>query len=76
MGRILVVGPERNMGADRLAELRRVVAHALDEGLTRPSCGLVGGNRLGRDDICFLGREYVFIRLAFLWDFVGLLFVR
>ena len=35
LGRLLELGPEGNLGADRLAELRGVAAHAADEGPAR-----------------------------------------
>ena len=35
LGRLLELGPEGNLGADRLAELRGLAAHAPDEGPAR-----------------------------------------
>ena len=35
LGRLLVLGPEGDLGADRLAELRGLAAHAPDEGPAR-----------------------------------------
>jgi ABC-type transport system involved in cytochrome c biogenesis permease subunit len=53
LGRLLVMGPERNLGADRLAELRCMAAHAPDEGLAGAGCRLVGAGGFAGDDICF-----------------------
>ena len=39
LGRLLELGPEGDLGADRLAELRRLAAHAADEGAARHGRG-------------------------------------
>ena len=58
-------------GADRLAELRRVVAHAFDQGPARPCAGVVVGDRFAGDDLCFHRRQYVPVRTALLRNLVG-----
>jgi len=45
LGWLLVLGSQGNLGADRVAELRRLVSHAPDQGLARRADGLVGGDR-------------------------------
>jgi hypothetical protein len=47
LGRLLELGPEGDLGADRLAQLRRLAAHAPDEGPARHGVGLVGAGRPG-----------------------------
>ena len=66
MGLILVLGPERDLGAHRLAELCGLAAHAPAEGPARLSAGLVGADRLAGDDVCLPRREHVSLGAAFL----------
>ena len=57
VGRLLVVGSERNLGIDRLA------AHAADQGLEWGAHGVLGGHRF----VCRISRsEHVFIGSALL----------
>jgi ABC-type transport system involved in cytochrome c biogenesis permease subunit len=65
LGRLLELGPEGDLGADRLAQLRRLAAHAPDEGPARHGVGLVGAGRPGRDHLRVPGREHVPVRAAF-----------
>ena len=59
LGWLLELGPQGNLGPDRLAELRGVAAHAPDEGPARHGRGLVGPGRPGRDDVRVPGCEHV-----------------
>jgi hypothetical protein len=59
LGRLLELGPEGDLGADRLAELRRLAAHAPDEGPARHGVGLVGAGRPGGHHLRLPGREHV-----------------
>ncbi len=66
LGRLLELGPEGNLGADRVAELRRLAAHPAGEGLARRAAGLVGGDRPGRHQLRLPRRQHVPVRPAFL----------
>jgi len=57
--RLLVVGSEGNLGADRLAKLRRLVTHVAGKRLARRAAG---------HGVCFSWRKQVSFRPAFLWD--------
>ena len=59
MGRLLELGPEGNVGADRLAELRGLAAHAPDEGSARRGRGVVGADGPAGDDLRVPRRQYV-----------------
>ena len=71
MGRLLELGPQRDLGFDSLAELRSLVAHAPDEGAARHGCGMVGFGRVGCDDVCVYRRQYVLEWFAQLRHFVA-----
>ena len=71
MGRLLVMGSERNLGLDRLAQLRSMAAYAAHEGLTWPCSGMVGTRRLACHDVRIFGRQYVPVWLAFLRRAIG-----
>ena len=58
------------MGADRLAELCGVAAHAPDQGAARQRFRLVGPDRPCRDHLRISGREHVFVWTPQLWDAV------
>jgi ABC-type transport system involved in cytochrome c biogenesis permease subunit len=64
LGRLLELGPEGDVGIDRLAELRGLAAHAADEGPAGRRGRLVGAGRAGRDDVRVPGREHVPVRAA------------
>ena len=59
LGRLLELGPQGNVGADRLAELRRLAAHAPYERSARHGVGLVGAGGSGRHHFRLSGGEYV-----------------
>ena len=59
LGRLLELGPEGNLGADRLAQLRGLAAHAAGQGPARHRGGLVGAGRAGGDDLRLPGRQHV-----------------
>jgi ABC-type transport system involved in cytochrome c biogenesis permease subunit len=59
LGRLLELGPEGDLGADRLAELRGLAAHAVDEGPARHRVGLVGAGRPGGHHLRLPGRQHV-----------------
>jgi LPXTG-motif cell wall-anchored protein len=64
LGRLLELGPEGNLGADRLVELCRLAAHAPDEGAARHGLGLVGPGRPGSHHLRLSGCEHVLVRTA------------
>ena len=55
LGRLLELGPEGNLGADRVAELCILAAHAPDEGFARRHLCLVGAGGLVVTTFAFLG---------------------
>jgi ABC-type transport system involved in cytochrome c biogenesis permease subunit len=59
LGRLLELGPEGNLGADRLAQLRGLAAHAPDEGPARRGERLVGAGGPGGHDLRLPRREHV-----------------
>ena len=61
LGWLLEIGPEGNLGADRLAQLRRPAAHAADEGPAGHRVGLVRRGRTGGHQLRVPGREHVSI---------------
>ena len=71
VGSLLELGPERNLGIYRLAELRCLVAFAAGGRLARQGAGLVGGHRPDYYRLCLYRREYVLERPAFLRHFVS-----
>jgi hypothetical protein len=70
VGRLLVLGPEGDLGADRLAQLRRLAAPAPDQGVARQAAGLVGDHRPVRHPVRLRRGEHVPLRPAFLWTVV------
>ena len=60
------LGSERNLGADRVAELRRLAAHPPGQGPARPDAGMVGGGRAAGHDVCLPRRQYVSVGPALL----------
>ena len=64
------MGSERNVGADRVAQLCGVAAYAPDDGPARSCRGLVGGGRLAGDHVCVPGREHVPVGPALIWNLV------
>jgi hypothetical protein len=59
LGRLLELGPEGDLGLDRLAELRGLAAHAHDEGPARRPGRLVGADRPAGDHLCLSRRQHV-----------------
>jgi hypothetical protein len=59
LGWLLELGPQGNLGADRLAQLRRLAAHAPDEGAARHGVGLVGAGGAGGDHLRLPRRQHV-----------------
>ncbi|CAG9204543.1 hypothetical protein BVI434_1920011 [Burkholderia vietnamiensis] len=64
VGRLLELGPEGNLGADRVAQLRGVAAHAPDEGAARDGRRMVGAHGPARDDVRVPRRQHVPVRAA------------
>ena len=72
MGPLLELGPERDVGVYRVAELRRMAASAAGCRLARQDFGLVGDNRVVCYRVCLYRREHVFERFALLRNVVSL----
>ena len=64
LGRLLELGPEGNLGTDRLAELRRLAAHAAHEGPARRCRGMVGADGPAGNDVRVPRRQHVPLRAA------------
>src|SRR3546814_17774806 len=68
---LLAVGPQRNLGADRVAELCRLAAHAPDEGAAGAPGGLLGAGGAAGDRVRVPGGQHVPVGAAFLRRAVG-----
>lgn len=66
------MGSERDLGADRVAELRRLAAYANAQGLAGGGDGLVGNFGLIRYNVRVSGREYFPVWPPFLWRTLAL----
>ncbi|MGF6481131.1 ABC-type transport system involved in cytochrome c biogenesis permease subunit [Paraburkholderia sp. JPY419] len=64
VGRLLELGPEGDVGADRLAELRGLAAHASDEGPARRYRRMVGAHGPAGHELRVPWREHVSVGLA------------
>ena len=66
LGWLLELGSQRDLGVNRVAQLRGVAAHATHERYPRNGFCVVGPHRAGGHDVCVPWRQHVFVGTAFL----------
>ena len=66
LGWLLVLGSQGNLGADRVAELCRLAAHAADQGVARSAARVVGNSRSAGDHLRLHWRQHVPVGITFL----------
>ena len=64
MGQVLELGPERNVGAHRMAELRSMAAPTTDGWDARHAQCAMGFGRVADYGICIFGGKYIPLRAA------------